>query len=62
MRNIKLIQNKNDKIEKFNFIKILEVETQQIKGVNYIFKEIMSRVVGELEYTDEEALNLIGAR
>lgn len=29
-----------------------------IDGVNYIFKEVMSEVVGELEYTDEEALNL----
>ncbi|MGN1029082.1 MAG: UvrD-helicase domain-containing protein, partial [Bacilli bacterium] len=29
-----------------------------ISGVNYIFKEVMSENVGELEYTDEEALNL----
>jgi len=29
-----------------------------IDGVNYIFKEIMSKTAGELEYTDEEALNL----
>ncbi|NRT90543.1 helicase-exonuclease AddAB subunit AddA [Clostridium beijerinckii] len=29
-----------------------------IDGVNYIFKEVMSEVVGELEYTYEEALNL----
>lgn len=29
-----------------------------IDGVNYIFKELMSSTVGELEYTDEEALNL----
>lgn len=29
-----------------------------INGVNYIFKEIMSKTVGELEYTDEESLNL----
>jgi ATP-dependent helicase/nuclease subunit A len=29
-----------------------------IYGVNYIFKEVMSKIVGELEYTDEEALNL----
>ncbi|MGL5354045.1 MAG: helicase-exonuclease AddAB subunit AddA [Clostridium sp.] len=29
-----------------------------ISGVNYIFKKVMSSIVGELEYTDEEALNL----
>lgn len=29
-----------------------------IDGVNFIFKEVMSSSVGELEYTDEEALNL----
>lgn len=29
-----------------------------IDGVNYIFKEVMSQTVGELEYTDDEALNL----
>jgi ATP-dependent helicase/nuclease subunit A len=29
-----------------------------IDGVNFIFKTVMSKTVGELEYTDEEALNL----
>lgn len=29
-----------------------------IDGVNYIFKVLMSKTVGELEYTEEEALNL----
>lgn len=29
-----------------------------ISGVNYIFRNIMSKTVGELEYTEEEALNL----
>lgn len=29
-----------------------------ISGANYIFKMVMSNVVGELEYTDKEALNL----
>ncbi|NJD02172.1 MAG: helicase-exonuclease AddAB subunit AddA [Ruminiclostridium sp.] len=28
-----------------------------INGVNYIFKQIMSELVGELNYSDEEALN-----
>ncbi|MEQ8196761.1 MAG: helicase-exonuclease AddAB subunit AddA [Clostridiaceae bacterium] len=29
-----------------------------INGANFIFKEIMSEALGELEYTDDEALNL----
>ncbi|SKA89879.1 DNA helicase/exodeoxyribonuclease V, subunit A [Clostridium sp. USBA 49] len=29
-----------------------------IDGVNYIFKSLMSKNIGELEYTDKEALNL----
>lgn len=28
-----------------------------INGVNFIFKQIMSSLIGELDYTDEEALN-----
>ena len=48
-------QGKNIKIQLY---KNFRSRDEVIKGVNYIFKEIMSRVVGELEYTDEEALNL----
>lgn len=48
-------QGKNVKIQLY---KNFRSRDEVIKGVNYIFKEIMSRVVGELEYTDEEALNL----
>ena len=29
-----------------------------LRGVNFIFKMVMSNVVGELEYTDDEALHL----
>ena len=29
-----------------------------ISGVNFVFKELMSETLGELEYTEEEALNL----
>jgi len=48
-------EGKNRKIQLFkNFRSRFEV----ITGVNFIFKELMSKVVGELEYTDEEALNL----
>ena len=50
-----LNQGNNRKIQLYkNFRSRKEV----IDGVNYIFKEIMSKIVGELEYTDDEALNL----
>lgn len=46
---------KNRKIQLYkNFRSRFEV----ITGVNFIFKELMSKVVGELKYTQEEALNL----
>lgn len=61
-------------IEKYNTYKLNEGMNRKIQlyknfrsrkevldGVNYIFKEIMSENAGELEYTDDEALNL-GAR
>ena len=48
-------EGKNRKIQLYkNFRSRFEV----ITGVNFIFKELMSKVVGELEYTQEEALNL----
>jgi len=53
--NYKVNQGLNRKIQLYkNFRSRKEV----IDGVNYIFKEIMSKNAGELEYTDEEALNL----
>jgi ATP-dependent helicase/nuclease subunit A len=53
--NYKLDEGSNRKIQLYkNFRSRKEV----IDGVNYIFKEVMSETVGELEYTDEEALNL----
>ncbi|MGL4109499.1 helicase-exonuclease AddAB subunit AddA [Clostridium sp. LP20] len=48
-------EGKNRKIQLY---KNFRSRDEVIKGVNYIFKELMSKVVGELEYTDEEALNL----
>ncbi len=58
-------------IEKYNYYKIDEGENRKIQlyknfrsreevidAVNYLFKELMSVTVGELEYTDNEALNL----
>ncbi|WP_143317791.1 helicase-exonuclease AddAB subunit AddA [Clostridium sp. HBUAS56017] len=48
-------EGKNRKIQLYkNFRSRFEV----ISGVNFVFKELMSKVVGELDYTDEEALNL----
>jgi ATP-dependent helicase/nuclease subunit A len=53
--NYQLNQGNNRKIQLYkNFRSRKEV----IDGVNYIFKEVMSKIVGELEYTDDEALNL----
>ena len=53
--NYQLNQGSNRKIQLYkNFRSRKEV----IDGVNYIFKEVMSKIVGELEYTDDEALNL----
>lgn len=48
-------EGNNRKIQLYkNFRSRLEV----VNGVNYIFKELMSKTVGELEYTEDEALNL----
>lgn len=43
---------------KIQLYKNFRSREEVINGVNYIFKEVMSENVGELEYTDEEALNL----
>ena len=43
---------------KIQLYKNFRSRKEVIDGVNYIFKEIMSKTVGELEYTDEESLNL----
>lgn len=43
---------------KIQLYKNFRSRQEVIDGVNYIFKTLMSKVVGELEYTDEEALNL----
>ncbi|OPJ57715.1 helicase-exonuclease AddAB subunit AddA [Clostridium chromiireducens] len=58
-------------IEKYNTYKLDEGNSRKIQlyknfrsrkeiidGVNYIFKELMSKTVGELEYSNDEALNL----
>lgn len=58
-------------IDKYNTYSLYEGENRKIQlyknfrsrediinGVNYIFKEVMSKNVGELEYTDDESLNL----
>lgn len=43
---------------KIQLYKNFRSREEVISGVNYIFKEVMSKNVGELEYTDDEALNL----
>ena len=48
-------EGKNRKIQLYKNFRSRE---EVIDGVNYIFKTLMSTTVGELEYTDEEALNL----
>lgn len=51
----KLNEGMNRKIQLYKNFRSRE---EILNGVNYIFKELMSEIVGELEYTDEEALNL----
>ena len=51
----KLSEGINRKIQLYKNFRSRE---EVINGVNYIFKEVMSDTVGELEYTNEEALNL----
>ena len=51
----KLSEGINRKIQLYKNFRSRE---EIINGVNYIFKELMSCTVGELEYTNEEALNL----
>lgn len=49
----------NDGINrKIQLYKNFRSRNEVINGVNYLFKKVMSATVGELEYTDEEALNL----
>ena len=43
---------------KIQLYKNFRSREEVISGSNYIFKMVMSTIVGELEYTDDEALNL----
>ena len=43
---------------KIQLYKNFRSRQEVIEGVNYIFKMVMSQTVGELEYTNEETLNL----
>jgi ATP-dependent helicase/nuclease subunit A len=47
-----------EKNRKITLYKNFRSRSEIIEGVNYIFKRIMSLNIGELEYTDEEKLNL----
>ena len=46
------------KRRKITLYKNFRSREQVINSVNYIFKQIMCKNIGELDYTDEEALNL----
>ena len=46
------------KERKIQLYKNFRSRDEVLKGVNFIFKMVMSNVVGELEYTDDEALHL----
>ena len=48
----------NKKNRKIMLYKNFRSREEVIKGVNFIFKSLMSKTVGELDYTDKEALNL----
>lgn len=43
---------------KITLYKNFRSRSEVIEGANYIFKRIMSKNIGELDYTDEERLNL----
>ena len=43
---------------KIQLYKNFRSRDEVLRGVNFIFKMVMSNVVGELEYTDDEALHL----
>lgn len=47
-----------EKNRKIQLYKNFRSREEVISGANYIFKMVMSSIVGELEYTDEEALHL----
>ena len=51
-------RNKGEENRVIQLYKNFRSRKEVIDGVNFIFKEVMSSSVGELEYTDEEALNL----
>ena len=50
--------DKGSKERKIQLYKNFRSRDEVLAGSNFIFKMLMSDIVGELEYTDEEALNL----
>ncbi|WP_461205952.1 helicase-exonuclease AddAB subunit AddA [Clostridium sp. DL1XJH146] len=52
-------ENKDDSPQKkITLYKNFRSRKEILQGINFIFEQIMSQKVGELQYTDEEALNL----
>ncbi|KOC52116.1 helicase-exonuclease AddAB subunit AddA [Clostridium botulinum] len=52
------LEEDNAKERKVNLFKNFRSRKEVLDGVNFIFKQIMSENIGELEYDDNEALNL----
>ncbi|WP_251861252.1 helicase-exonuclease AddAB subunit AddA [Clostridium sp. Marseille-Q2269] len=46
------------KYRKIKLFKNFRSREEVINGVNYVFKQIMSKTIGELDYTEEEALSV----
>ena len=51
-------EEEGNNYRKITLFKNFRSRKEIVEGVNYIFKQIMSENIGELEYTDREALNL----
>ncbi len=50
--------NTEDKNKKIQLYKNFRSRKEIVSGINYIFKQIMSKIIGELDYDENEALNL----
>ncbi len=51
-------ESPEDKNKKIQLFKNFRSRKEIVDGINYIFKQIMSKTIGELDYDDSEALNL----
>ena len=51
-------RNKNDRNRKVTLYKNFRSRKEILDSANFIFKTLMSKTVGELEYNEDEQLNL----